>query len=79
MKKKSLKSLSLKKAKVSNLNQQGLTGGTDLSIFFCTFPFPVPQRTKGGCSELVDCDSDVACTANVCKTIEFDTETRPIC
>ncbi|AXG70806.1 hypothetical protein KORDIASMS9_03052 [Kordia sp. SMS9] len=79
MKKKKLKNLSLTKSTVSHLNQKHIIGGARISIFICPIPFPLPQQTETGCSQLMECDSVAACTANVCKTIELDTETRPIC
>ena len=72
MKKRNLKSLQVNKSTISNLNE--MYGGARITRI-C----PLPQITKTGCSQLMACDSIEACTANVCKTNELDTETRPIC
>ena len=73
MKKKNLKNLHVNKSTVSNLNS--LTGGALWITRFC----PKPQQTETGCSQLAECDSIQICTANICKTNELDTQTRPIC
>lgn len=78
MKKKNLKSLRVKKSTISSLNQQFIIGGTNpIAIMIRTIP--IPQATVTGCSKFMECDSIAACTANVCKTNERDTETLPIC
>ncbi|WP_430412857.1 hypothetical protein [Kordia sp.] len=79
MKKKNLKSLHVKKATISNLNMYTISGGTDIFITSIIRTIPIPQATATTCSKYMECDSIAACTAHVCKTNEFDTETRPIC
>lgn len=79
MKKKQLKSLNVKKSTISKLNMYTLSGGTDIIITSIIRTIPIPQATATTCSKFMECDSIAACTANVCKTNEFDTETRPIC
>jgi hypothetical protein len=78
MKKKNLKSLRLQKSKVSRLNQQ-MIGGTDIIIIATLRRCPIPQQTVTTCSGAAECDSRQICTANICKTNELDTNTRPIC
>ncbi|MCH2196970.1 hypothetical protein [Kordia sp.] len=78
MKKKNLKSLDLKKATISNLNTQEISGGTIIITFTIERPCPI-RITKTTCSGAAECNSMDICTATRCKTNEFDTETRPIC
>lgn len=78
MKKKNLKNLNVKKSTISSLNMQAVSGGT-IPITIIIRTVPLPQATKTTCSRFMECDSIAACTAHVCKTDEFDTETRPIC
>lgn len=79
MKKKNLKSLYVKKATISKLTRNVISGGTDVIITSIIRTIPKPQATETTCSKFMECDSIAACTANVCKTNEFDTETRPVC
>ncbi|KAB8154921.1 hypothetical protein EZY14_003310 [Kordia sp. TARA_039_SRF] len=81
MKKKNLKSLRLQKSKVSRLNQHSVSGGDIIIIATLRrpCPVPVPQQTVTTCSGAAECDSRQICTANICKTNELDTNTRPIC
>ena len=78
MKKKNLKSLALKKATVSNLNIQSISGGTIIITFTIERPCPI-RVTKTTCSGAAECNSMNICTATHCKTNEIDIETRLIC
>ena len=78
MKKKNLKSLALKKATVSNLNTQSVSGGTIVILLTVERPCPI-RLTKTTCSGAAECNSMDICTATHCKTFEIDTETRPVC
>lgn len=74
MKKKNLKTLSLTKSRISNLNMQTISGGTDaITIIIRDY------LTVTGCSELMDCNSVAACPPTVRKTQYKDAETRPLC
>jgi hypothetical protein len=82
MKKKNLKTLRLAKSTISSLHTQTISGGTDsilIAVKTIIRTIPIPQATVTGCSQFMECDSVAACTANVCKTNEVDTETRPVC
>ncbi len=81
MKKKNLKTLNLTKSTISSLHTQTLSGGTDSIIAITSIirTIPIPQATATTCSKFIECDSVAACTGNVCKTNEVDTETRPVC
>lgn len=78
MKKKKLKNLNVTKTTISSLNQHVIVGGDFTNIIVITFDM-MPQATATTCSKAMDCDSIIACTANVCKTNERDTKTRPVC
>ncbi|MBC8755940.1 hypothetical protein H2O64_14775 [Kordia sp. YSTF-M3] len=82
MKKKNLKTLRLTKSTISSLRTQTISGGTDsiiIAVKTIIRTIPIPQATVTGCSQFMECDSVAACTGNVCKTNEVDTETRPVC
>ncbi|MBC8755938.1 hypothetical protein H2O64_14765 [Kordia sp. YSTF-M3] len=72
MKKKNLKTLSLTKATISNL--QTISGGTDITIAIIR---TIQEVTATGCSELMKCDSVAACPRGVGKTKFVDTDTNP--
>jgi hypothetical protein len=78
MKKKNLKNLALKKATVSNLNSQSISGGTIIITFTIERPCPI-RLTKTTCSGAAECNSIQICTATFCKTTEINTDTRPLC
>jgi hypothetical protein len=73
MKKKNLKTLSLTKSTISNLNLQTISGGTDITVIIRT----IQEVTATGCSELMKCDSVAACPRGVAKTKFVDTDTNP--
>lgn len=77
MKKKNLKTLRLTKSTISSLHTQTISGGTNpISIIIIR---TTQQATATGCSQLMECDSIIACPQTVLKTQLKNTETRPIC
>lgn len=76
MKKKNLKNLNVKKSTISSLNQQTISGGTIATMIVIR---TIKEATATTCSKFMECDSIIACTANVCKPIETNTDTRPVC
>lgn len=73
MKKKNLKSLSLKKSTISSLNTQAILGGDIIVILTLRRPCPEPKpKTNTTCSEYAMCNSIDICTAHICKPIRTE-------
>ncbi len=75
MKKKNLKTLSLTKSTISNLNLQTISGGT--IVITDIVRTVLTEQTATGCSELMVCDSVAACPRGVAKTKFVDIDTKP--
>ena len=71
MKKKNLKTLSLTKSTISNLNLQAISGGTD------AITDAIVEKTATGCSGYMKCNSVNACPVGVAKTKFVDIDTKP--
>jgi len=74
MKKKNLKSLSINKSKVSNLNKEDIIAGLAIKTYY--------YYQCGTGPETIGCTGGAACTYNSvqrCQTNEVDYATRPIC
>lgn len=70
MKKQQLNNLQLRKATISSLNAQAITGGTQQTNDPC--PIQEPNKTVTGCSQFAKCDSKQICTATGCKITNDD-------
>jgi hypothetical protein len=81
MKKKNLKSLSVKKSTISSLNKRMVKAGAaapNTNYFVCgTGPQTIFTCPSAFCSIFEPCDTYNS--KNRCETIERDTNTLPIC